>query len=165
MKYVEIKPDIFWVGAIDWAVRDFHGYVTPKGTTYNNYLIIDEQVTLIDTVKSDFSRVTIDNIRNLVDPSKIVNLIVNHIEPDHASRLDKIMMLAHDATIHITDKGKKHLVDITNVRTGWLMERKSQIESVEYKDIEPRNKCERCGDPTDELPRWMKLCGFCNATQ
>jgi anaerobic nitric oxide reductase flavorubredoxin len=43
MKAVEIKPDIYWVGAIDWGVRDFHGYVTPNGTTYNNYLIMDEQ--------------------------------------------------------------------------------------------------------------------------
>ncbi|MBI5409472.1 MAG: FprA family A-type flavoprotein [Nitrospirae bacterium] len=109
MKAMEIKPDIFWVGAIDWAVRDFHGYITPKGTTYNNYLLMDEQITLIDTVKHDFSHVTIDNIKNLTDPAKIINLVVNHIEPDHASSLDKIMSLAHDATIFVTDKGKKGL--------------------------------------------------------
>lgn len=109
MKAVEIKPDIYWIGAIDWAVRDFHGYVTPDGTTYNNYLILDEQVTLVDTVKSDFSKHTIKNIRNLTDPSKIVNLIINHIEPDHASSVDEIMSLAPDATIYITSKGKKGL--------------------------------------------------------
>jgi flavorubredoxin len=106
---MQIKPDIFWVGAIDWAVRDFHGYVTPKGTTYNNYLIMDEQVTLVDTVKYPFSRVTIDNIRDLVEPSKIVNIVINHIEPDHASSLDKIMALTPDATIYISSKGKKGL--------------------------------------------------------
>ncbi|MBI5057325.1 MAG: FprA family A-type flavoprotein [Nitrospirae bacterium] len=109
MKTIEIKPDIFWVGAIDWAVRDFHGYMTPKGTTYNNYLIMDEKVTLVDTVKHDFSRVTINNIKELTDPSKIVNLVINHIEPDHASSVDKIMSLAPDATIYITEKGKKGL--------------------------------------------------------
>jgi len=109
VKKTEIKPDIYWVGAIDWAVRDFHGYVTPKGTTYNNYLIMDERITLLDTVKSDFGRVSIDNIKNLTDPSKIVNLVVNHIEPDHASSIDKIMALAPDATIYITEKGKKGL--------------------------------------------------------
>lgn len=109
MKTVEIKPDIYWVGAIDWAVRDFHGYVTPDGTTYNNYLILDEQVTLIDTVKSDFSRHTIDNIINLIDPSEIVNLVINHIEPDHASSIDRIMALVPRATIYITGKGKKGL--------------------------------------------------------
>ena len=109
MKTVEIKPDIYWVGAIDWAVRDFHGYVTPEGTTYNNYLILDEQVTLVDTVKSDFCRHTLKNIESLVDPSKIKNVIVNHIEPDHASSLDSIMSLVPDATIYITSKGKKGL--------------------------------------------------------
>jgi flavorubredoxin len=109
MKAVEIKPDMYWVGAIDWAVRDFHGYVTPKGTTYNNYLIMDEQITLLDTVKSDFARDTIKNIKNLVDPSKIVNVVINHIEPDHASSIDRIMSLTPDATIYITDKGRKGL--------------------------------------------------------
>lgn len=109
MKAIEIKPDIFWVGAIDWAVRDFHGYITPNGTTYNNYLIMDEQLTLVDTVKSDFSRHTIKNIKSLVDPAKIVNLVINHIEPDHASSVDSIMSLVPDATIYITDRGKKGL--------------------------------------------------------
>ncbi|RJQ53507.1 MAG: FprA family A-type flavoprotein [Nitrospiraceae bacterium] len=109
MKTTEIKPGIFWVGAIDWAVRDFHGYVTPKGTTYNNYLIMDDRVTLVDTVKHDFTHVTLENIKTLTDPSKITDLVINHIEPDHASGIDKIMSLAPDALIHITGKGKKGL--------------------------------------------------------
>ncbi|HBH60338.1 MAG TPA: MBL fold metallo-hydrolase [Nitrospiraceae bacterium] len=109
MKTVEIKPDIYWVGAIDWAVRDFHGYVTPDGTTYNNYLILDEQVTLVDTVKSDFWRHTLNNIKGLVDPSTIKNLVINHIEPDHASSIDRIMSIVPQATIYITSKGKKGL--------------------------------------------------------
>lgn len=107
MEVVEIKPDIYWVGAIDWAVRDFHGYITPKGTTYNNYLILDEKITLIDTVKYDFAEITIRNIKSIVEPSKIANLIINHIEPDHASSIDKIMDLIPDATIYISEKGKK----------------------------------------------------------
>jgi len=109
MKTVEIKPGIYWVGAIDWGIRDFHGYITPNGTTYNNYLIMDEQITLVDTVKHDFSDITIDNIRSIVDPAKIKNLVVNHIEPDHASSIDKVMELIPDATIYITEKGKKGL--------------------------------------------------------
>ncbi len=109
MKSVEIKPDIYWVGAIDWAVRDFHGYLTPNGTTYNNYLIMDEQVTLVDTVKQDFNTHTIKNIKSLTDPSKIVNIVINHIEPDHASSLDSIMALCPNATIYITNKGQKGL--------------------------------------------------------
>ncbi len=109
MKAIKVKPDIYWVGAVDWAVRDFHGYVTPRGTTYNNYLILDKQVTLVDTVKHDFAQGTIDNIRDVIEPSKIVNLVINHIEPDHASSIDKIMALIPGATIYITDRGKKGL--------------------------------------------------------
>ncbi|MBI4653464.1 MAG: FprA family A-type flavoprotein [Nitrospirae bacterium] len=109
MKAVEIKPNIFCVGAIDEAVRDFHGYVTPNGTTYNNYLILDKQVTLIDTVKHGFARITINNISSLIEPSKIVNVIINHIEPDHAGSIDRIMALTPQATIYITERGKKGL--------------------------------------------------------
>ena len=109
VKPVEIKPDIHWIGAIDWAIRDFHGYITPDGTTYNNYLIMDEQITLVDTVKDAFAWITIDNIKHLTDPSKIVNIVINHIEPDHASGLEKVMSLMPDANIYISEKGKKGL--------------------------------------------------------
>lgn len=105
----EIKPGIFWVGAIDWGMRDFHGYVTPNGTTYNNYLIIDERVTLVDTVKHDFAGITIANIKSVVNPDKIENLVVNHIEPDHSGSIDRIMEMIPHATVYITEKGKKAL--------------------------------------------------------
>ncbi len=109
MKAVELRKDIYWVGAIDWAIRDFHGYMTPLGTTYNNYLIMDDEITLIDTVKYDFSDVTIKGIRSVVDPSRIKNVVINHIENDHATSIDKIMELAPSATIYITEKGRKGL--------------------------------------------------------
>lgn len=109
MEPVELKKNIFWVGAIDWAVRDFHGYETPRGTTYNNFLILDEEVTLIDTVKYDFSDITIKHIKSLVDPAKIKHIVINHIENDHATSIDSIMALTPDATIHITARGKKGL--------------------------------------------------------
>ena len=109
MGSIEIKPGIHWVGAIDWAVRDFHGYITPNGTTYNNYLILDKHVTLVDSVKEDFTEYTIDSIRGLVDPAKIENVVVNHIENDHASGIGKIMELTPNAVIYITDRGKKAL--------------------------------------------------------
>jgi flavorubredoxin len=109
MKSVELKKDVYWVGAIDWAVRDFHGYETPRGTSYNNYLIMDKEITLIDTVKYDFADVSIKNIKNIVDPSKIKHVVINHIENDHATSVDKIMAFCPDATIYITEKGRKGL--------------------------------------------------------
>ncbi|MCE5312374.1 MAG: FprA family A-type flavoprotein [Nitrospiraceae bacterium] len=126
MNAMEIKKDIHWVGAIDWAVRDFHGYETPRGTTYNNYLIMDKEITLLDTVKHDFAEVTLRNIRSLTDPSKIKNVVINHIENDHSTSLGKIMELCPKATIYLTEKGKKGLDkffntsawDIKIVKTG-----------------------------------------------
>ncbi len=50
MKPIEIADGIFSVGVTDWNIRDFHGYSTKEGATYNAYLIIDEKITLIDTV-------------------------------------------------------------------------------------------------------------------
>ncbi|HMK48919.1 MAG TPA: FprA family A-type flavoprotein [Thermodesulfovibrionales bacterium] len=126
MKAIEIKQDIFWVGVIDWAIRDFHGYVTPNGTSYNNYLLMDDQITLFDTVKHDFSKSTIDKVRSLTDPSKIRNIIINHIENDHVTSLADIMALTPGATIYITEKGRKGLArffdiskwDIKIVKSG-----------------------------------------------
>ena len=41
MKAVEIKKDIYWTGVKDWNLVEFHGYQTPRGSTYNSYLIMD----------------------------------------------------------------------------------------------------------------------------
>lgn len=126
MKAVEIKKNIYWVGAVDWAVRDFHGYETPRGTTYNNYLIVDDEITLIDTVKYDFATYTLKNIAGVVDPARIKNVVINHIENDHATSLDCVMELCPNATIYISEKGKKGLGrffdlsrwNVKTVRTG-----------------------------------------------
>lgn len=118
MSLVEIKPDIYWVGVVDWGVRDFHGYVAQNGTTYNNYLIKDEQVTLVDTVKDDFHQLAIENIKKVADPSSIMNVIVNHIEPDHASGIAAVMEQMPNATIYISERGKKGL-DRYHDTSGW----------------------------------------------
>ena len=129
MKAFELKEGIYWVGAVDWAVRDFHGYETPRGTTYNNYLIMDEEITLIDTVKFDFSDVTVKNLQSVVDPSRIKHVVINHIENDHATSLDRIMALTPGAAIYMTEKGKKGIErffdigrwDIRVVKTGDIL--------------------------------------------
>jgi len=118
MARTEIKPDIYWVGAIDWAIRDFHGYITPKGTTYNNYLIVDEEITLVDSVKHDFFEESLLAISELVDPAQIRNIVVNHVENDHASALDRFVEAAPAATIHITERGRQVIERFFDV-TDW----------------------------------------------
>jgi anaerobic nitric oxide reductase flavorubredoxin len=118
MKPTELKNDIYWVGAVDWAVRDFHGYETPRGTSYNNYLILDDEPTLIDTVKYDFAEISIRNIRALVEPSRIKHVVINHIENDHATSVDKIMALAPGATVYMTERARKGLDRFFDM-SGW----------------------------------------------
>jgi len=109
MNPVELKNGIYWVGAVDWAIRDFHGYETPRGTTYNNYLILDNEPTLIDAVHFDFVHTSLENISRLIEPQKIKNIIINHIENDHATGLEQILYYAPQANIYMTEKGKKGL--------------------------------------------------------
>jgi flavorubredoxin len=88
---VELKPGVYWVGAIDWNIRNFHGYLTQRGTTYNAYLIVDEKIALVDTVKEHFYLEMMKRIREIVDPQDIDYLISNHTEPDHSGSITRFM--------------------------------------------------------------------------
>lgn len=127
MSSVEIKPNVYWVGAVDWNIRTFHGpaYSTPRGTTYNAYLVVDDQITLVDTVYGPFAEDLIRHIGEIIDPSKIDNVIINHIESDHIGAFPEIMKLNPKAKVYATanaEKGIKKLFftdyNITVVKTG-----------------------------------------------
>ncbi len=126
MKAKLVKKGVYWVGGIDWDLRNFHGYLTQRGTSYNSFLIIDEKITLIDNVKSCSGADMIDRISSLIDPSKIEIIIQNHIEPDHSGSLPQLMRLCPKAKIYSTANGKLGLSrhykkddwDITSVKTG-----------------------------------------------
>ncbi|MFZ5868204.1 MAG: FprA family A-type flavoprotein [Thermodesulfobacteriota bacterium] len=107
---VKLKEGIHWVGAVDWKVRDFHGYSTPKGTTYNAYLVLDEKITLFDTVKGSLQSDLIHNIYKLVDPSKIDYLVINHVEPDHSGSIRNLVERARPEKIFCSTRGKKALL-------------------------------------------------------
>ena len=95
----EIAPGVYSVGAVDWNVRNFHGYTTKNGATYNAYLIMDEKICLIDTVKAPFTQDLIDNISRITDVSKIDYIISNHVEMDHSGAIAAIAKLAPNAQI------------------------------------------------------------------
>ncbi|MTV49753.1 MBL fold metallo-hydrolase [Heliobacillus mobilis] len=109
MRPTKIKDDIYWVGAIDWDLRDFHGYLTQRGSSYNAYLIIDEKITLVDTVKHYLVDEMIDRIRHIIDPAKIDYIVCNHVEMDHSGGIPRIMELAPNATIVTSPNGQRGL--------------------------------------------------------
>ena len=110
MRPIQIAEDIFWVGAIDWNIRDFHGYSTKQGTTYNAYLIMDEKVTLIDTVKREFADELISNISQIIDPKKVDYVISNHTEMDHSGGLARVMhRVGEDKPLFCSKMGHRNL--------------------------------------------------------
>lgn len=106
MMPMEIAPGIYDVGATDWIVRDFHGYKTERGASYNSYLIVDEKICLIDTVKACYAEELLEKIRRVADPAKIDYVVVNHVEPDHAGALPEVLKVAPNAKFVITMQGK-----------------------------------------------------------
>lgn len=109
MKPLEVKKDIYWVGGIDWDLRNFHGYLTQRGSTYNSYLIMDEKIVLVDTVKEYLYDEFLKRIKAITDPSKIDYIICNHVEMDHSGSLPKILKECPNATVITSPNGEKGL--------------------------------------------------------
>ncbi len=125
MNKITLAEDINWVGVVDWNIRDFHGYTTRRGSTYNAYLIKDEKTALIDTVKQPFASELLQRISEIIDPEKIDYIIINHVEMDHSSSLPIIAKQAKNATIIASQKGKDAIIEhygsdfnIQTVKTG-----------------------------------------------
>ena len=78
--HVQVKDGIHWVGAVDWNVRDFHGYETLRGSSYNAYLVQDQKTALIDTVKAPFTADLLGNLSELTDLGDLDYVVVNHAE-------------------------------------------------------------------------------------
>ena len=102
-KAIQISENIFWVGTVDWSMRNFHGYETSRGSSYNAYLILDEKITLIDTAKITFADELISRISSVIEPAKIDLIVSSHVEPDHSGALKKIAELAPNAEIITTN--------------------------------------------------------------
>jgi flavorubredoxin len=110
MNPIEIAKNIYDVGVIDWNIRDFHGYSTYQGTSYNAFLIVDEKIVLIDTVKKEFSDQLLENIAKILDPKKIDYVISNHTEMDHSGSLPRVMhKIGEDKPLYCSKMGLKNL--------------------------------------------------------
>ena len=126
LEAIEIVPNVYWVGGIDWNERYFHGYTTERGSTYNAYLIVDEKVALIDTCKAPFADDLLERVRSVVDPARIDYIVSNHGEPDHSGALPRMAAAAPNARVVVgAVKGEEILrayygdgLDLMPVKTG-----------------------------------------------
>ncbi|MFW9811247.1 MAG: FprA family A-type flavoprotein [Candidatus Thorarchaeota archaeon] len=123
MEPFEIMKDVYWVGALDYNIRNFHGfsYTTHHGTTYNSYLIVGKKVALVDSVMGLFADEMLSRISKVIDIQKIDYMISNHTEMDHSGTTPKVLEMASDAKLICSSKAvdqlKKHYGDGWNIQT------------------------------------------------
>lgn len=124
---VKICDDVYWVGAVDWDIRNFHGYLTSRGTTYNAYMVMADRPTLIDTVKAPFFDEMMSRIASVIDPTKIEYIVSNHSEMDHTGALQATIKAVAPEKVFASAMGRKALAahfhtmspeQITAVGTG-----------------------------------------------
>lgn len=108
---IKMTDRVYWVGAIDWGIRDFHGYSTSRGTTYNAFLILGQEPILIDTVKKSFFPEMMARIRSVIDPTKIRYIISNHAEMDHSGSLPETISAIHPQKVFASKMGVAALKD------------------------------------------------------
>ncbi|MHB9139865.1 MAG: FprA family A-type flavoprotein [Victivallaceae bacterium] len=106
---VKLTEKVYWVGAVDWEIKSFHGYATERGTTYNAYLVIDEKITLIDTVKAPFRDELLARISSVIDPEKIDYIVSNHSEMDHSGSLPDMIKIVKPEKVFASPMGEKNL--------------------------------------------------------
>mgnify|MGYP006278760889 CR=1 FL=1 len=106
MTHLELMKDIYYVGYVDFEVRNFHGYSTHRGSSYNAYIVKSgDDYILIDTVKRPYFEYYLEKIKSVCDPSEIKYLIVNHVEPDHSGSFPLILEHLPNAQIIASKKG------------------------------------------------------------
>lgn len=108
-KAVKVTDSVYWVGAIDWNLRDFHGYSTKRGSTYNAFLIMADKITLVDTVKAAYKDELLARISSVVDPEKIDYIISNHAEMDHSGCLPQMIPIIKPEKVFASKMGVKAL--------------------------------------------------------
>jgi len=113
---LQIKPGIYWVGALNPDLRRFDVIMeTEFGTSYNAYLVVGEEKTaLIDCVKDGFLEESLALIRQVIDPKNIDYIILQHTEPDHSGSVAELMQICDHAGIYCSKAASLNLPHIAN---------------------------------------------------
>lgn len=116
MSSVKITDSLYAVGILNPSLRIFDIVMeTEYGTTYNSYLLKGKSANvLIECCHKKYFDQYLENIREVVDPSKIDYIVLNHNEPDHTGCVEKLMDYAPNATILISQAGSIYLKNIIN---------------------------------------------------
>lgn len=109
MDHCLLRDDIWWVGVVDWAERDFHGYELARGTTYNAYLILDQKTALVDGCRAGFGEEMLARVRARAAGRSIDYLVINHVEPDHSGSIPWLVEALSPAEVVCTKRAREAL--------------------------------------------------------
>ena len=126
---VTLRDGIDWVGYIDWRVRNFHGYETRRGSSYNAYLVRDDKTALIDTVKGEYAGELLRRVGELVDTGSLDYVVCNHAEPDHSGGLPAVMRAYPNAELVCNAKCRAALLKHYDAK-GWRFKVVADGESI-----------------------------------
>lgn len=111
----EIKDNIYYVGVNDHQIDLFEGqYAVPNGMAYNSYVVMDEQITVFDTVDARFTHEWLDQLSDVLGNKLPTYLVVQHMEPDHSANIANFMNAYPDAKIVVNAKTLKFLIQFFN---------------------------------------------------
>ena len=95
-----ITSDCYYIGVNDHRVDLFEGqYRVPNGMAYNSYVVMDEKITVFDTVDAGFKDEWLDRLAAVLDGRKPDYLVVQHMEPDHSANIQHFMNTYPDAVV------------------------------------------------------------------
>lgn len=123
MKSLQIKKDLYWVGALDHKLRIFDIIMyTPYGTSYNSYVLKgSEGIAIFETVKEEFFDEYVTRLKHMnLNFDEISYIVVNHTEPDHAGSVAKLLEIAPNAKVVGSAIALKYLCAITNRKFDFI---------------------------------------------
>ena len=91
MSDITVTDSIIYVGVDDTTLDLFESqYIVPKGVSYNSYIIMDENITIMDTVDKRATDEWFAKVEKALDDKKPAYLVISHLEPDHAANIKRI---------------------------------------------------------------------------
>ena len=97
---VKFSDSVKYIGVDDTTIDLFESqYVVPKGVSYNSYVILDDKVALMDTVDKRGMEQWEKNLTAPLDGRAVEYLIKQHLEPDHAGSIARLVELYPEVTL------------------------------------------------------------------
>ena len=115
MNVINLMNNIYWIGVKNPELRTFDIVMTTKkGTTYNSYLIDDEKIAIVDTVKTGYFKQYFENLKSIIGERKVDYIIINHTELDHSGSLKELLEKYPDAVVYGSRPACTYLKKIIN---------------------------------------------------